>query len=164
MRLPCLEDAEDAGRAAGDDVGIEHHEGQAAVALQGEAVVEVEDRLLLQLGEPVVARDPGVVLVGLAVAVLPGVPLAGGDADPEQEARDGDAGLVGPAADEIDVGIAGVVGNPGAGQGSPSSFFSWTCSSMSSARTSFLTRNLSSRAAILRSLASASAIPRLPWL
>src|SRR5262249_54084995 len=158
-----LEDAVDTGRAAGNQVGIEHHEGQAAVTLQGEAVVEVEDGLLLRVGEPVVARDPGVVLVGLAVAVLPRVPLAGGDADPEQEARDGDAGLVRAAVDKIDDGIAGVVGNPGAGQGSPSSFFSWTCSSISSARTSFLTRSLSSNAAILRSLASASALPRLPW-
>ena len=43
--------------------------------------------------EPVVAGDPGVVLVGLAVAVLPGVELAGGDAEPGEEARHGDAGL-----------------------------------------------------------------------
>jgi hypothetical protein len=74
--------------------------------------VEVEDGLLLLVVQPVVARDPGVVLVGLAVAVLPGVPLGGGDAEPRQEAGDGDAGLVGPAVDEIDDLVAGVVGNP----------------------------------------------------
>jgi hypothetical protein len=60
----------------------------------------------------VVAWDPGVVLVGLAVTILPGVPLGGGDADPDQEAGYGDAGFVGPAVDKIDDGIAGVVGNP----------------------------------------------------
>jgi hypothetical protein len=35
-----LEDAVDAGWAAGDEVAIEHHEGQAAVPLQGEGVVK----------------------------------------------------------------------------------------------------------------------------
>ena len=74
--------------------------------------MEVEDGQLLLGFEPVVARDPGVVLVGLAVAVLPGVPLGGGQAQPEQEAGDGDAGFVGPAVDEINDLVAGVVGNP----------------------------------------------------
>jgi hypothetical protein len=60
----------------------------------------------------VVARDPGVVLVGLAVAVFPGVPLGGGQAEPEEEAGDGDAGVVGPAVDEVNDGIACIVGNP----------------------------------------------------
>jgi hypothetical protein len=91
---------------------VEHHEGQAAVALQREQGVEVEDGLLLRGFEPVVARDPGVVLVGLAVAVLPGVPLGGGQAEPQQEAGDGEAGLAGPAVDEVYEGIAGIVGNP----------------------------------------------------
>jgi hypothetical protein len=74
--------------------------------------MEVEDSLLLLGFEPVVARDPGVVLVGLAVAAFPGVPLGAGQAEPEQEAGDGDAGLAGPAVDEIDDLVAGVVGNP----------------------------------------------------
>jgi hypothetical protein len=74
--------------------------------------MEVEDGLPLLGFEPVVARDPGVVLVGPAVAVLPGVPLGGGQAEPQQEAGDGDAGLAGPAVDEIDDLIAGVVGDP----------------------------------------------------
>jgi len=74
--------------------------------------MKVEDGLLLLGLEPVVARDPGVVLVGLAVAVLPGVPLGGGQPQPQQEASDGDAGLAGPVVDEIDDAVAGVVGNP----------------------------------------------------
>jgi hypothetical protein len=74
--------------------------------------MEVDDGLALLGFEPVVARDPGVVLVDLAVAVLPGVPLAGDDTDPGQEAGDDDAGLVGPGVDEINDAVAGVVGNP----------------------------------------------------
>src|SRR5262249_39448340 len=144
------------------DVGVQHHERQAAVALERVAGVEGDDGLLLLGLQPVVPGDPGVVLVGLAVAALPRVPLRGGDAEPDEEAGDGDAGLGRPGLDEIDDGVAGVVGNPGALQGSPSSFFSWTCSSISSARTSFLRCSLSSRAAILRSLASGPALRRLP--
>jgi hypothetical protein len=74
--------------------------------------MEVEDGLLLLVFEPVVAGDPGIVFVGLAVAVLPRVPLGGGDTEPQQEASDGDAGLVVPALDKIDDLVAGVVGNP----------------------------------------------------
>jgi hypothetical protein len=107
-----LEDAVDAGRATGDDVLVEHHEGQAPVALQREQRVEVADGLLFLGLEPVVAWDPGVVFVGLAVAVLPGVPLGGGQAEPQQEASDGKGGVVGPAVDEINDLVAGVVGNP----------------------------------------------------
>src|SRR6185312_6491826 len=152
-----------AGGAAGDDVLVEHHEGQAAVALQREQGVEVEDGLSLLDFEPVVARDPSVVLIGLAVAVLPRVPLAGGQAEPQQEAGDGDAGLVGPAVDEIDDAVAGVVGNPEAVQGPPSAFFSSTCSSISSDRTSCLRWSLAWRSAICRSLVSVSALRRLSF-
>src|SRR5262245_26650719 len=156
-----LEDTVDAGGAADGDVGVDHHEGEPAVALQGEALMEVEDGLAFLGLQPVVPRDPGVVLVDLAVAVFPGVPLGGGDAEPEQEAANGDAGLVGPPVDEVHDGVAGVVGNPDAGQSSPSAFFSWTCSSMSSERTSCLRRSLSPSSVILRSLASVSILRRL---
>ncbi len=109
-----LEDAIDAGRAAGDDIGVEHHEGEAAIAFEGMLAGEGADAFFLVVGEPVVARHPGVVLVDLAEAVLPVVELAGADADPGEEATDGDVRLVAPVADEIDDGVAGVVGNPAA--------------------------------------------------
>src|SRR6516164_1058851 len=149
-----LEDTVDAGRAAGHDIAVEHHEGQPPVALQGVLAVEVKNGLFLDIFEPVVAGDPGVVLVGLAVALLPGVPLGGGQADPQEEAGDGDAGLAGPAVDEVHEGVAGIVGNPASVQSSPSPFFSWTCSSISSERTSCLRCSLASSSAILLSLAS----------
>jgi hypothetical protein len=52
------------------------------------------------------------VFVDLAEAVFPVVELAGGQADPGQKAASRDAGLAAPVADEIDDGVAGVVGNP----------------------------------------------------
>ena len=97
-----LENPVDAGRAARDDVLVDHHESQAAIALQREQSMEVADGLFLSVFEPVIAGNPGIVLVGLAVAVLPGVPLGGGQPQPQQEAGDGNAGFVGPAVDEID--------------------------------------------------------------
>ena len=57
-----------------------------------------------------------------AEAELPLLELAGADADPRQEAADGDIGLVAPGANEIDNGIAGVGRSPGACQGSPRLF------------------------------------------
>src|SRR5262249_9492303 len=72
-----LEDTVDAGGAATGDLLVEHQEGEASIALQGAQGLEGEQGLLLVLFEPVVAWDPGVRLVGLAVAVLPGVPRGG---------------------------------------------------------------------------------------
>src|SRR5437773_7315116 len=158
----AFEDAVDAGRAAGNFVGIEHHEGQPAVALQRMPAGEGTDAVLLVVGEPMVAGHPGVVLVDLAEALLPVVELAGADADPGQEATRREVGLVAPGADEIDDGIAGVVGDPAALQISPSSFFKRVCSSMSSARTSFLRVSLAWSCSIWRSLASSTAFALRP--
>jgi hypothetical protein len=52
------------------------------------------------------------VFVGFAEAVLPVVELACGQADPGEEATSRYPGLVAPVADEIDDGVAGIVGNP----------------------------------------------------
>ena len=128
-RLPSqesrgLEDAIDAGRAAGDRVGIEHHEGQASVAVERVTPREGDDAMFFIVGKPMIAWDPGVVLVDLAEAVLPVVELAGADADPGEEAGRGDVGFVAPGADEIDDGVAGIVGDPAALQFSPRLFFS----------------------------------------
>jgi len=63
----------------------------------------------------VIAWDPSVVLVGLPVALPPGVELAARDADPVDEPVAGELGGLGPAVDEIDDGVSGVVGSPSAG-------------------------------------------------
>jgi hypothetical protein len=60
----------------------------------------------------VIAGDVGVVLVDLAVTLPPVVKLREADAQPEHQHADGDFRLLGPAADEVDELVAGVVGNP----------------------------------------------------
>ena len=70
-----------------------------------------------------IARHPGVVLVDFAKAGFPVVELAGADADPGEEAAEGDLSFVGPGANEIDDVVAAVVRHPTFGQISPSSFF-----------------------------------------
>jgi hypothetical protein len=50
--------------------------------------------------------------VDLAEAFFPVVELAGGQVDPDAEAASREAGLAAPVADEINDGVAGVVGNP----------------------------------------------------
>jgi len=118
-----FEDAIDAGRAASNDVGIEHHEGHAAIPFERMGAGEVADAGDLVIGEPMIARDPGVVFVDFAEAFDPVLVLAAGDADPGGEARDRDVGFVGPGADEIDDLIARVVRDPTLGQSSPRLFF-----------------------------------------
>ena len=119
-----FEDAIDAGRAASDDVGIEHHEGHTTIAFQRVRAGEVADARDLVLGKPVVARHPGVVLVDLAEARAPVLELAAADADPRHEMGDGDVGFVGPSPDIIDDRVARVVRHPTFVQGSPFLFFS----------------------------------------
>jgi hypothetical protein len=75
---------------------------------------EVANAFLLVRQEPVIARNPGVVLVDLAETLDPIVILAGADADPGQKVRRGDVALVGPGSDEIDDLVAGVMGDPAA--------------------------------------------------
>jgi hypothetical protein len=112
--------------------------------------VEVEDGFLLPVLEPPIAGNQGIVLVGQAVPGAPVVELARGDSQPGDEPLDGDLRAFGPAGDVIDDGVADVVGNPGGGQSSPSPFFSWICSSINSATTSFLRWSFSLSAAMVR--------------
>ena len=117
-----MQDAPDAGRAGGHHIGVEHHESLSAIAVQWMVVGELNDPPPLHVGEPVVAWQPGIVFVDFAVAGAPVLVLTAGDAEPGDETRDGDVGFVGPGADEIDDGVARVVGDPALGQGSPRLF------------------------------------------
>jgi len=139
--------------ANGDDIAVEHHEGETAVAFKRELVVEVDDGAAFPGLEPVVAGDEAVVLVGFAVAFAPVVILGAADAQPVNEPQGPKAAaLAAPFFDEVDHLVSDVVRGPGIGQTSPRLFFKRTCSSMSSARASLRIVNLLSRAASLRSV------------
>jgi hypothetical protein len=103
----------DAGGAHRDNIAVEHHEGEPAVAFEGRCGVEVEDGPFLPVLQPPIAGDQRIMLVGQAVACAPVVELARGDAQPRDEPLDGNLGASGPPANVIDDGIANVVGNPG---------------------------------------------------
>src|SRR5262249_36441459 len=118
-RLPgqqprLLENAIDAGWAAGDHVGIEHHECHTAVAFIAMGAGERADACDLVVAEPMIAWHPGVVFVDLAEACDPVLVLTAADADPGREARDRDVGFGAPGADEIDNLVARIVGDPAA--------------------------------------------------
>jgi hypothetical protein len=113
--------------------------------------VKLDDGLLFPVFEPPVAGNPAIMLVDLAIALPPVIELALAQADPLNELLGRDLRPIRPIANVVDDLVTGVVGNPGSRQSSPSTFFSLTCSSNSSATTSFLRRSLSCRAAILRS-------------
>ena len=111
----------DARRTHGDDIGVEHHEGESPVAFQGMGGVVIQDGLLLPGFEPPIARGECIVLIDQSVASPPVVELAGGNAEPVDEPPEGDLSALGPVPHEVDDGVAGVMGNPGPGQSSPSS-------------------------------------------
>jgi hypothetical protein len=95
------------------DVAIKHHEGESAIALQREPMVEVDDRVLLPLLEPVITGDKHVVFVGFAVAISPLVILGAGEFHPaHQEQQRTDLGAGREPRDEVDDIVTGVVGNP----------------------------------------------------
>jgi hypothetical protein len=75
-------------------------------------VVISADRLPLPILEPVVARNPAVVFVNLAIARLPVVELARRNAQPGDESLRGDASSITPVTDVIDDSVTNVVGNP----------------------------------------------------
>src|SRR5689334_20508171 len=98
--------------------------------------MKADDGLLLPILQPKITGHPAVVLIHLPVALPPVVELAGSDAEPPNEPPGADLPLLRPAPDEIHDLIPRIVRDPAPGQSSPMSFFSATCSAISSARTS----------------------------
>ena len=97
------------------------------------AVEVVDDGPALPLLDPVLPRYQAVVLIGLPIPLAPVVKLTPSDPAPLNDLLDRNPGLGGDGADEVDELVTQVVGNPGAAQASPSSFFNVTYSSVTSA-------------------------------
>ena len=111
-----------------DDITVKHHERQTPVSFERIGVMEVEDRSFLPVFHPEVSRNGTVVLVDFVVAFLPVKELALRDPDPLNNLLGRCLGTLGPVVGVVDNRVSCVVGNPASGKGSPSSFFSWTCS------------------------------------
>lgn len=105
----------------------------------------------LGLLQPVIPGHQGVVLVSLAVALPPIKELPAVDPQPAHHPRHRHLRPAAELPDEIHDRIPGIRRHPGAGQGSPSVFFSFTYSSETSAMIASLRASFASSAAILAS-------------
>ena len=70
---------------------IEHHEREPPVAFQRVIVIKSDDGLPFPVLQPEIAGNGGIMLVGFAVPVDPGVKLALADRKPVDEPLDRDA-------------------------------------------------------------------------
>ena len=84
------------------------------------------------------------VMLGLAVALLPMMELAGAQAQPGEQLLGWQLGAAAPVPHVVEHGVARVVWHPTAVQSSPLRFFSRTLASISSEMTSFFWVSLAS--------------------
>ena len=78
-------------------------------------VVEIDYGLSFPLFQPEIARKGGIMLIGLAVPIDPGVELAFANRKPFHESLGRDVGLFRPSPGEINDGVSRIMGNPDAG-------------------------------------------------
>jgi len=74
------------------------------------AVVEINNRLLFPLLQPVITRDFTVMFVGFSVAFFPILILAGAKLQPRQQLLDGGAATFVEVLEIIDDGVTCVIG------------------------------------------------------
>lgn len=60
----------------GDNVAVKHHERQPAIPFKGIVQAEADDGLPFPIFQPEILRDWGIVFIGFAVPLDPGVELA----------------------------------------------------------------------------------------
>lgn len=111
-----------ARRAHRHHVGIQHHEREPPITLQGIAIVEVHDGLPLPLLQPVIPRHDLPALLRGPVALAPRIELPTPHPQQRHQMRGWLLALLRPARDEVHHFVPRVMGNPPAAQGSPSSF------------------------------------------
>jgi len=120
LAIPLLEqfrlskDAPSGGRADGDDVLVEHHEGQTAIPFEGILEVKPDDLLPLPIFQPKISRDGSIVLIGFSIPLDPSVKLALGNRYPGNEVMQSYFSFLRPLSGKINDGVASVMGNPAA--------------------------------------------------
>ncbi len=103
-------------------ISIQHHEGDASVAIVLMGQVEDDDCPLLPLLQPEVSGDQAVMPVYHAVTPLPAIELAETDAQPPNKPALADPSPLGPAEHEIHHLISSIMRHPAAFQISPQFF------------------------------------------
>ena len=88
---------------------------ETSVALKGVIVIKIDDGLPFPLFQPEISGNGGVMLIGFAVPIDPGVELTLADGKPTDEPIDRDASFIAPSAGEVNYGVSGIMGNPNAG-------------------------------------------------
>lgn len=104
-----------AGRAYSNDILIQHHEREPSVTFQGVIVIKSDDGLPLPVFQPEIAGNGGVMLVGFAIPIDPGVKFALADREPADEPLDRNAGFTVPDPGKVNNGVSSIMGNPDAG-------------------------------------------------
>jgi len=78
-------------------------------------VIKTDDGLPFPVFQPEIAGDRGVVLIGFAIPIYPGVELALADGKPADEPIDWNAGFIAPGSGKVNYGVSRIMGNPDAG-------------------------------------------------
>ena len=115
----AVQHAVNTGGADRHHIGVKHHISQASITLQRMVEMELDDRLLLSLLQPMIAGNPAVMLVDLAVPFSPFVIRPLRYAHPTENLFGGDFASVRPVAHVVDHLVADFMGNPNSVQSSP---------------------------------------------
>jgi len=103
-----------AGGTDGDNVLIQHHEGQSPVSFEWIFQSGLDDGIPLPGFEPEITRDRSVMFVCFTVALDPCVKFTLGNRQPEDEALKRDFRFTAPQPGVINHGITSVMGNQAA--------------------------------------------------
>lgn len=107
-----LQHAVDTGWTDRYHIVVQHHESQAAIAMEWMPVVVVDDGLFFPFLQPPIPGHFAVVLVSLAVAIFPLIKLARAELHPDEQPIGRQFGALRPVFDVIDDFVADIVGNP----------------------------------------------------
>ena len=98
--------------ATRNDVHIDHHLLQSPIAVEWVIGIELDDRLLFLVYQPVIAAEFGVMLVGVAIATSPLFEDAAVVLVPRENVSQRHLDCFRPGAYSVDHLISNIMGNP----------------------------------------------------
>jgi hypothetical protein len=97
---------------ARDHVRIEHHVCKSAIPVERMIEMEFDNGLFLFVGEPMIARDLGIVLIRFAITASPLVEGTAVNLGPVQQCAQRDLCLLRPRTDGVNNFVSNIMGNP----------------------------------------------------